>query len=101
MYITEGALKADVASCLSGENFLAVAGVKNIGDLPRALRDLTLSGLEKVYLCYDMDKDKNAAVLEGEQKIGEMLEVLRIPYEILEWEGAKGIDDWLAENKIK
>ena len=101
VYITEGALKADVASCLSGKNFLAVAGVKNIGDLPRALRDLTLSGLEKVYLCYDMDKDRNAAVLEGEQKIGEMLEVLRIPYEILEWEGAKCIDDWLAENKIK
>ena len=101
IFITEGALKADVASCLSGKNFLGIAGVNNIGDLPRALRDLTLSGLEKVSLCYDMDKIENARVLEGESKVKEMLELLRIPYDIVEWSGAKGIDDWLNANTEK
>lgn len=96
--ITEGALKADVASMLSGESFLAVAGVGNIGDLPRALHDLYLyGGLEKAYLCYDMDKKQNSRVLEGEEKIKIMLDSLRIPYQTIEWDGAeKGIDDWLA-----
>lgn len=97
--ITEGALKADVASALSGKSFLAVAGVNNLGDLPRVLRDLTLSGLEKVHLCYDMDKVDNERVLEGEAKIKEMLEILRVPYDVVEWSGEKGIDDWLYANK--
>ena len=101
VYITEGALKADVASCLSGKSFIAVAGVNNIGDLPRALRDLSLAGLEKVSLCYDMDKNSNEKVLEAEAKVMEMLETLRIPYDVVEWEGEKGIDDWLSKLSSK
>jgi len=92
-------LKADVASSLSGKNFLAVAGVNNIGDLPRALKDLALKGLKKAHLCYDMDKVENERVLEGEAKVCEMLELIRIPYDIVEWTGEKGIDDWLASKK--
>ena len=97
--ITEGALKADVASCLSGKSFIAVAGVNNLGDLPRALRDLARAGLQKVSLCYDMDKVNNDRVLEGESKVKDMLEILRIPYDEVVWDGEKGIDDWLASNK--
>lgn len=96
VFITEGALKADVASCLSGKSFIAVAGVNNLGDLPRALKDLTYAGLEKAFLCYDMDKVDNVRVLEGEAKIKEMLEILRIPYNEVVWSGEKGIDDWLS-----
>ena len=95
--ITEGALKADVASAISGKNFLAVAGVGNIGDLPRALHDLYYAGLEKVYLCYDNEPD-NPAVINGEEQIKEMLNIIRIPYQKVTWEelDLKGIDDWLA-----
>ena len=98
--ITEGALKADVASALSGMNFLAVAGVGNTGDLPRALHDLYYAGLEKVYLCYDNEPD-NTAVLNGEEQIKQMLQVLRIPYQKVSWSelDLKGIDDWLKESK--
>lgn len=95
--ITEGALKADIASCISGMTFLAVPGVGNIGDLPRALRDLKVKGLEKVYLCYDMDKDSNMSTVKGENKIKAMLDKLRVPYAVVEWpDELKGIDDWLA-----
>ena len=98
--ITEGALKADVASAISGKNFLAVQGVGNTGDLPRALRDLRLLGLEKVYLCYDNEPD-NPAVIRGEDSIKRMLEVLRVPYQKVTWEelDLKGIDDWLNDWK--
>lgn len=98
--ITEGALKADVASCISGCNFLAVAGVTNIGDLPRALRDLYLAGLEKVCICYDNEPD-NEAVIDGEESIKEMLELIRIPCEKITWTklGLKGVDDWLKDFK--
>ena len=99
VFVTEGALKADVASCLSGKSFIAVAGVNNLGDLPRALRDLASSGLERVSLCYDMDKVDNDRVLEGEVKVKQMLEILRIPYDEVVWSGEKGIDDWLHANK--
>lgn len=101
--ITEGALKADVASCLTGETFIAVAGVGNVGDLPRALCDLAYLGLEKVTLCYDMDKDKNRNVVNGENKIKRMLspEYLDIPYEVCTWPGEyKGIDDYLYACKF-
>ena len=97
VFITEGALKADVASAISGKNFLAVQGVGNTGDLPRVLHNLHYKGLEKVYLCYDNEPD-NPAVLRGEASIKEMLEVLRVPYQKVAWDelGLKGIDDWLA-----
>ena len=93
-------MKADVASAISGKNFLAVQGVGNTGDLPRALRDLRLLGLEKVYLCYDNEPD-NPAVIRGEDSIKRMLEVLRVPYQKVTWEelDLKGIDDWLNDWK--
>ena len=99
VYLTEGALKADVASSLSGKNFIAVAGVNNIGDLPRVLRDLCGKGLKKVHICYDMDKYENKRVLDAESNVKKMFETLRIPYDTVEWTGEKGIDDWLAANK--
>lgn len=99
VYLTEGALKADVASALSGKRFIAVAGVNNIGDLPRVLRDLYHKGLEKVHICYDMDKYQNQKVLDAESNVKQMLEHLRIPYDTVEWSGEKGIDDWLKAQK--
>lgn len=99
VYITEGALKSDVASLLSGKTFIGVQGVGNVGDIPRVLRSLKLKGLEKVHLCYDMDKDVNTNAQKGEQKLRAMLDAIRIPYDIVEWEGAKGIDDWLYLQK--
>ena len=100
--ITEGALKADIASILSGETFIAVPGVGSIGDLPRVLRDLTYLGLEHVTLAYDMDDVVNENVQKGEARIREMLGInyLEIPFTKCIWDGTyKGIDDWLFNYK--
>lgn len=53
-YLTEGALKADVASSLTGGKlFVAVAGVNAVNCLPDTIRQLKL---KKVYETFDMDK---------------------------------------------
>lgn len=100
--ITEGALKADIASVMTGETFVAVAGVGNVGDLPRVLRDLATLGLEHVTLAYDMDEVPNKGAINGEAKIMEYLgpDYLEIPHEKITWTEFKGIDDW-AQNVLK
>ena len=100
--ITEGALKADIASIKSGETFVAVAGVKNLGDLPRALRDLAFLGLEHVTIAYDSEDNK--ATEEGKRIIEKMLSVefLEIPNIECEWsKETKGIDDWLQAKETR
>lgn len=98
IFITEGALKADAASCLSGKSFLAVPGVGNTMYLPKALKDLKVKGMEKAYLCYDMDEIPNKGAEDGEARIIKMLSTLRVPYQKVTWSDVKGIDDWLLAN---
>jgi hypothetical protein len=53
-FITEGGLKGDIASYLSGGRlFICTAGATSIRYLPEVLTTL---GISKVYGCFDMDK---------------------------------------------
>lgn len=98
--LTEGALKADVISCLTGYSVLSVPGVNSLAFLPEALYDLKNTGLRKVCIAYDMDIRTNVAVQKAENKLTRLLDRAGIQYSILSWdERFKGLDDWLASRK--
>lgn len=98
-YLTEGALKADVAHSLSGIPFLSVLGVKCIKHLPKYLK--SYPNLKTVYICYDMDKFENPNVMQAQDELCRLLKEYGIRPIILNWDRSfKGIDDFLlAQSK--
>jgi len=48
VYVTEGLLKADIAHCLTGRSFVAVAGVNSLNGLESALRCMAQNGTSPV-----------------------------------------------------
>lgn len=56
VYVTEGPLKADLAHCLSGRSFVAIAGVNLYGNLLPTIERLKGCGTSLIYEAYDMDK---------------------------------------------
>lgn len=56
VWVTEGILKAQIASLQSGRAYIGTPGVSNYKGLQRILCELKAKGLETVYECYDMDK---------------------------------------------
>lgn len=72
IYITEGPLKADVASFLIGASnilFVAVQGVQNTKELSVLFETAKKAGISKVYNCYDMDKLTNPHVAAASRKL--------------------------------
>lgn len=100
VYLTEGALKADVASYLAGGAlFVGLTGVQNT----RYLRDV-INGLrpKKVVECIDMDLRTNPDVRRAQAKIQSIVMPLCDKYETFYWpESEKGIDDYLLFQKLK
>lgn len=92
-YLTEGGLKGDVASALSGDRlFICVAGVNSLQFLRR-----TLLGLELKHLVLVMDMDKvykpnvQAAIKEIS---GIVRSIPGLTLEMQDWDpGIKGVDD--------
>ena len=66
--MTEGLLKADIAHCLTGRSFVAVAGVNSLNGLESALRCMAQNGTKLVVEAYDMDKLENEYVAEADRK---------------------------------
>ena len=86
--ITEGVLKADIASALSGKPFLGLVGVSNTGQLEQTLVRLQYLGAESVNLYIDMDyrsKKEVASALLAIRKI--VNSAGRHSYTLLEGEG--------------
>ncbi|MEZ0535945.1 DUF3854 domain-containing protein [Caldicellulosiruptoraceae bacterium PP1] len=98
IYITEGALKADVASYLSGKTFIGLAGVSsNHYELIKVLQKLKP---KKVYLTFDMDLYSKKEVKENIMKIANLLKNVNVNFKILKWDRRyKGIDDYLLSRK--
>lgn len=94
--LTEGALKADVASVLSGQPFIAILGVNNVRDLPQELQFLKAHGCKKINICFDMDYEKNKYVAKA---LSEIILIIKdsglIPRKIVWNNQYKGIDDYL------
>lgn len=100
--ITEGGLKAKIASEIIGIKSLAEAGVSNYR---RLIKELQLieeheNKRYKVLLALDMDKYSNKDVLASEINTVAMLKSLGYSVTILEWNIAdgKGIDDKLKSS---
>ena len=92
---TEGALKADVTSCLTGFSVLAVPGVNSLKFVPGAIRELKKKGLKKISVAYDMDYKNNPNVLSAMEKLKGIIEDEDLPYTVLNWDDSyKGIDDF-------
>lgn len=98
--LTEGALKADVITELTGYSVLSIAGVNSTKYLPKALLDLKEKGLEKICIAFDMDIKHNIYVKNAYDKITSLLTNVELPFSTLEWDDTyKGLDDFLFEKK--
>ena len=100
MYITEGPMKADVASYLSGGKlFIGLTGVQNV----RYLADV-VSTLKprRIVECIDMDCRTNPHVQRAQSKIRSICATLCEEYKLFTWPiEQKGIDDYLLFEKLK
>ena len=100
VYLTEGALKADVASVLSGKKFIGITGVNNTSQLPKVLKTLKKNGVKYVCVCVDMDYREKQEVANALAKIKEMIIEAGLKCPTLHWdEKYKGIDDFLLSQK--
>ena len=90
--ITEGALKGDTASSLSGNAlYLCVPGVNAVGHLAEAIRSLSLHQLHGEF---DMDQIDHGQHSTALQALEEMLRPLGIPFSLQTWNPAhNGIDE--------
>lgn len=95
VYVTEGLLKADIAHCLTGRSFVAVAGVNSLNGLESALRCMAQNGTKLVVEAYDMDKSENEYVADAAEKVQQIAHTAGLQSTSLVWNTAyKGIDDW-------
>ena len=100
LHLTEGPLKADVASFLSGgELFIGLTGVQNVKFLASVIKTLKP---KKILECIDMDCRTNDHVRRAQAKIRAICMPLCEEYKTMTWPMAqKGIDDYLLFEKLK
>ena len=111
IYLTEGSLKADIATILIKKmynkdvSFLAIPGVSNTKPLVSALEFLKKKGVKRVVDCFDMDKtqgmDENVKInLNVEKSVKKIEDIckndLGLEFQTMTWDKGKGIDDYLA-----
>ncbi len=95
VYVTEGLLKADIAHCLTGRSFAAVAGANNVRGLDEAFSLMAQNGTELIIEAHDMDKYSNAMTAKGSSEIFRMARAHGLSCRRLTWNpNYKGIDDW-------
>ena len=100
LHITEGVIKADVASYLSGGAlFAGLIGVQNIRYLPEVISILRP---KEIVECIDMDLRTNPEVQKSQSRIQAMCMPLADHYRMFYWPSEqKGIDDYLLFQKLK
>ena len=95
VYVTEGALKADICHALTGRTFAATIGANNVSQLDPLFAQLYKNGTEEIIEADDMDKFRNEMVRRGASKIYQMAEKHGMKCRRLTWNpNYKGIDDW-------
>ena len=100
LHITEGAMKADIASFLSdGELFIGLTGVQNVRYLEQVVKELHP---KRILECIDMDVRSNPHVQKAQSKIRSICVPLCEEYRPFTWPvEQKGIDYWLLFEKLK
>ena len=100
--LTEGLLKADIASALTGKPFLGLSGVNNLSQLEERLVFLKSKGVEMVNICVDMDYREKKEVQKAMENIEKIISKAGLKYSVIKWdEKYKGIDDFLLARKNK
>ena len=95
VYVTEGALKADIAHTLTGRTFAATIGANNTAGLDQLFAFLSRNGTEEIIEAEDMDKYRNPAVNRGAAKVHQLAIKHGMACRQLIWDPQyKGIDDW-------
>lgn len=96
VYVTEGALKADIAHALSGRTFAATGGAGCTTQLGDFFAFLHRNGTEEIIEAQDMDKYSNQGVSVGASKVYLLARENGMACRRLTWNpNYKGIDDWL------
>jgi len=102
VYVTEGALKADIAHCLMNRSFCAVAGANNLSQLDPVFAVLSHNGTKLIVEAHDMDKYRNEMIEKGASKIYIMAHKYRMESRRLTWNpNYKGVDNWQLALKQK
>ncbi len=102
VYVTEGALKADICHALTGRTFAATIGANNVAALDGLFAFLKQKGVQVVVEADDMDKFHNKMVHCGAMKICQMAEKNGLSCQQLTWNpNYKGMDDWLLARRRK
>lgn len=95
VYVTEGALKADVAHALTGRTFAATVGANNTNGLDELFSFLRSNGTEEIIEAEDMDKYRNPGVNRGAAAVYRLARKNGMVCRRLNWNpNYKGIDDW-------
>ena len=95
VYVTEGALKADIVHALTGRTFAALIGANNTAGLDELFTFLKKNGTEEIIEAEDMDKYSNDMVNKGASKICQLAVKHGMTCRRLIWNpNYKGIDDW-------
>jgi len=102
VYVTEGALKADICHALTGRTFAATIGANNVSALDGLFALLKQNGCQQVVEADDMDKFHNKMVHSGAMKVCQMAENNGLLCQRLVWNpNYKGMDDWLLARRRK
>ena len=98
--LTEGVLKADIASYLSGKPFIALVGVSVYSQLDNELSFLKSHGTENIFVCTDMDYMTNENVKRAMETIIEKIRKTGLRAVFCSWDPEeKGIDDVLIAKR--
>lgn len=100
--ITEGALKADIAShLLGGSGVIAVAGVQSFQeDFGQRLKT-QLPELRQAVIAFDADAERNPVVRQALDRLAETLRSAGLDVREMRWDErqGKGIDDYLLKDR--
>lgn len=85
--ITEGALKGDLAHCLSGIPFVCMPGVSSANaalkaDIPKWKK----AGVERIFLCFDIDMVMNINVTEALDNLKKLISSYGIEVLLMTWD---------------
>lgn len=85
--ITEGALKGDLAHCLSGIPFVCMPGVSSANaalkaDIPKWKK----AGVERIFLCFDIDMIMNINVTEALDNLKKLISSYGIEVLLMTWD---------------
>lgn len=95
VYVTEGALKADIVHALTGRTFVATIGANNPNGLDELFSFLSRNGTEEIIEAEDMDKYRNTGVNRGAAAVYHLARKNGMTCRRLNWNpNYKGIDDW-------